>query len=419
MDEKEKALFDKIQQQMKALITDSEKGIKEGLMTKEDVTKELVEIKKSLETIATKADSTIVNDLEKQIKELNEAIKGMKVNGKKEAEKGLFSLIAEKAGAIINDYKEKGKAIMDFDVKSALGITMGISVSVGTGVILEDREPGINAAPTRKPVMTDVILTGSTGSDRVTWVEKTDEAGNPAFKKEFETMSKRSWKTVLKTAYVKEISVLAEYSKLILEDLTGFMEELRRDLSQAINLTLDENILRGTGGGVSDADLKGVLQYAQPWSNVFGTVTKYVKNANIFDVANVGVTQIAKEHHNATVILMCESTALDMELAKDANGNYVFPMWAGNKRVKNIPVVTNELFNEGEMLIMDGSKVMLKWKRGWTLEMTDSHGDNFAQNVLAVRLTGRAALRIKDTDAKAFVYVASVADAIDALTEKS
>jgi HK97 family phage major capsid protein len=267
--------------------------------------------------------------------------------------------------------------------------------------------------------MTDVILTGGTGSDRVTWVEKTDEAGEPAFKKEFQTFPKRSWKTVLKTAYVKKIGVLLEYSKDILEDLAGFMEELRMDAIEQINLVLDENILRGTGGGANDEDMKGVLQYAQAWSNVFGTVTKYVKNANIFDVANVGITQIAKEHHNATVLLMCESTALDMELAKDANGNYVFPMWAGNKRVKNIPVVTNELFNEGEMLIMDGSKVMLKWKRGWTLEMSDSHSENFAKEIIAVRLTGRAALRIKDTDAKAFVYVASVADAINALTEAS
>jgi hypothetical protein len=92
---------------------------------------------------------------------------------------------------------------------------------------------------------------------------------------------------------------------------------------------------------------------------------------------------------------------------------------ANGTQVEGLPVITNTLLGPTEILIMDGTKAQFLWKRNWQLELSDSHSENFAKDVLAVRLTGRGVLKIKNTDAKAFVHVADYTDAIAALTPSS
>jgi len=406
-----KAIQDGLQAKVDALKTEMVKNT----ISKEDFAAKMAELNTSIKD-AGDAAAKIDTELKETINAFNEKLELLKLTEKK-AERFVDDVMKQ-AGAAIKAFKEKGKAAIDFVTKSApTAISMGTSVSTSAGIPFEDRTPGISYAPERAPLMLDLILTGSTNSDTVTWVEKTDEAGAPAFKKEFEEFPKRSWKSTLRTTLVKKIAVLAEYSNEILEDVDYFAAELRRDLVEQIQLALDTNILNGEGGGASDADLKGILDYAQAWNN--GTFT--VADPTIYDVLAVAVNQIREEHHNPTVIVMRPSTAMQMKLSKDKNGNYVMPPFAAANgvNVEGLPVVTNTLLGTGEILVMDGTKAQFLWKRNWRLEVSDSHDENFSKDVVAVRLSGRGALKIKNTDAKAFVHIADVADAIEALTPGS
>ena len=415
MDEKEKTLLDNLQKALKSDLEKLKTDMEAGTLKKADFTAKMDEINTKFDTLKDSyTEKSITDGIQTQVDALNTKLAEMKTT-KKEATTFIDEVLT-KAVEVFKDYKSKGKGAMEFEIKSG-PLSLGVSTTTGAGVILEDREPGINYEPKRRPLMLTLIRSGVTTSDRVSWVEKTDEDGAPAFRKEFETFPKRAWKTVLKESLVKKIAVLVEYSNEIEEDLDGFMPELRRDLIEQIELELDKNILRGEGGGASDADLKGILEYAQAWDND-GYVDAAGK-ANIYDVIAVGVNQIDEEHHNANVIVMSPKTAMAMKLSKDDDGRYLMPPFsaANGVTVDGVRVVTNTLLTKGEILIMDGTRAELKWKRGWRLEMSDSHSDNFDKDVMAVRLSGRCALKIKDTDAKAFVYIADTDVAIAALNQ--
>jgi HK97 family phage major capsid protein len=383
-------------------------------MTQEVIDAIQKELQKKIDELKEKmkqdAELNVKEDLQVHINNLNEKIEEMRGYSFTTTKQGSFlSPFVEKAAKAIPNFKQHGKQSFELELKSSpTAESMGLTSTTGAGVVVGDRIPGIHSEPARRPIMLDYILSGTTNSDKVTWVESTDKAGEPAFKKEFEEFPQRSWQTVQKTAYVKKMAVYSNFSREILEDLEGFQNELRRDLMERIQLILDTNILRGDEGGAAEAELKGILEYAQAWDN--GTFT--VADANVYDVIAVAKTQIKKEHHNPNVILMSPDTAMRMNLTKDDNGNYV----AGKNE---LPVVTSTLLSDGEMLIMDGTKAQFKWRRNWTMEMTDSHDQDFTKDMFTVRLTGRGVLVIKDTDAKAFVHVTSVDDAITALTPSS
>jgi HK97 family phage major capsid protein len=402
-----------VQKALQDKIDTLKKDISEGMVDKKEFGTKLDEINTQVKDMGTASDK-LADEMKTSINNLNEKLEEMKQNRQK-AERFVDTVIKE-AGLLAKEYKEKGHRVAkDLELKTA--IEMGISTAI-TGAIPEyDREAGISYEPKRRPLLLDSILTGTTTSNTVAWVEKTDEAGAPAFKKEFGTFPSRSWKSTLRTALVKKIAVMAEYSTEILEDVSYFQAELRRDLVEQIQIKLDDEILNGDEGGAEEAGMKGILDYAQAWTN--GTFT--VASPSVYDAIAVGVNQVRKEHHNPTVILMSPTTAMKMKLTKDKNENYVMPPFAAANgvQVEGMPVLTNTLFDDDEILIMDGTKAQFLWKRNWTLEVSDSHDTNFAKDVIAVRLSGRGVLKIKNTDAKAFVHIADVNDAITSLTPSS
>jgi HK97 family phage major capsid protein len=413
--EKEKELLENLQKALKNDLEKLKSEIESGTIKSADFTQKMDAINAKFDSLKDSyVEKSVTEGFQTQLDELNKKLAEVKQTRKESMT--FVEEVMTKAADVFKDYRTKGKGALDFEIKSG-PLSLGVSTTTGAGVILEDREPGINYEPKRRPLMLSLIRSGVTTSDRVSWVEKLDENGKPAFRKEFETFPKKSWKTVLKESLVKKIAVLVEYSNEIEEDLDGFMAELRRDLVEAIELELDKNILRGEGGGASDADLKGILEYAQAWNN--GTYTDPAGKANIYDVLAVAVNQIAEEHHNANVIVMSPGTAMEMKLTKDEEGRYLMPPFsaANGVNVDGVRVVTNTLFARNEVLVMDGTRAEFKWKRGWRLEMSDSHSENFDKDVMAVRLSGRGALKIKDTDAKAFVYIANVKTAIAALNQ--
>lgn len=368
-----------------------------------------------LEKLQNKVEE-VVRPLQDQVDRLQEKQDGHPFQTKQQTV-SLINETLKNAVGLLESVKKTRYGKADIEIKSGV-IDMGITTSTGAGVVLGDREPGISSAPKRKPIILDNIQVGTTNSNTVEWVEKTDEEGNPAFRKEFETLPNRSWKTVLKQSLVKKIGVNSDHSKEIMEDVESFRSELQSDLVEQIQLVLDHNLLYGTGGGSDDQDNKGILQHAQAWSNTVNGEPYTVDNPNIFDVIAIGLNQIEEEHHMPSVILMRPSTALEMQLSKDKNGMYVLPPFTSNNGlvVKGLPVVTNTLLNPKEIVLMDGTKAKYFFKRNWQLEISDSHDDNFTKDVITVKLTGRGAIRIKETDAKAFVHISNVDTAILSLT---
>jgi len=419
---KEDILFEKIQGEISTEVEKIKSELEKGKLTKDDLTTAMQpvndKVKQLEEMLGEKKEDSqpvykMAEDIQAQVDKLNEKLEAFNHTGK-QAETFADQLI-QKAPDLVSQYNEKKHGKIELNLKTS-PIDMGLTTAITGQIPQAEREPGIAHEPKRQPLLLSLIRTGTTNSNKLEWIEKETELGEPAFKAEFESYPKRSWKSKVASTDVKKLGVLAEYSKEILEDVDYFQAELRRDLVEQLQFVLDKNILEGDGN--SD-DLVGIkeLDDTLTWDND----DFQVANPSLYDVIAVGVNQVETAHHNPSVIMMHPKTAMTMKLTKDDNNNYVMPPFAAANgvRVEGLPVVTNTLMGEKEIIIMDGSVAQLVWKRNWTIDISDSHGENFDKDVLAVRLSGRAALKIKGTDAKAFCILSDYDTAITALTPSS
>ena len=367
-----------------------------------------LEIKNEIESIATGLNKKF-EDAEQHNKQLQDQIdeltkKSDKMNDSPgRISKGFGVTLEKEAKAALTKMKEAGNKTYIHEFKTASDIMgVGQGYNSAAGVVLEDREPGIHQKPLRRPVILDYITQGVTTSDTATWVEKTDEDGLPLFRKELETAPLRKYKLARKTRGVRKIMVASHYSREAMEDISDFVPELRRDLLDQMERVLDKNLWDGNGG---DTELLGLtnltnIQIIQP------PVGYVIDKPSVLDAIAVGVKQIREEHFEPTVVVVSPQTFLDMRLTKTEDGQYILPPYQSGTGTSfdGLPVVVNTLLDPYEIFIMDGRVALFKWRRAYQLEISDSHGDFFLDDVMTVKLTARGVLRVKECDEKAFAY---------------
>ncbi len=414
----------KLQERFEAFeqFTKEHKGTKEELEEENSKLKaEIAKLKESLAKLKEadeeeeKSRTELQKDLQIQIDELTK--KADKMNEKADnvisIDSQLRKMVTKELLSEARGMAKEKKGAKVFELEFKTPITMNVTQGGTTGQIpVTQREPGISFEPKRKPFVLDYIVNGVATSNDVSWVEKYDEKGEPAFKKELEKFPQRSWKHRAKSVKVKKVAVYSKYSNESLEDVDYFIGEVRRDIVEQLELTVDNEVLKGTSDSESfdAAGLKGILEYAQVWDN--GGLT--VKDPNIYDVLATGINQIIEEHHMPNVIFMHPRDVLEMRLTKDKNGNYVMPPFSAvnGSSIEGIPIVMNTAVTKGDFLIMDGTKAAAFWKRMMEVKLFDQNEDDALHDLFTVTGTARLALRIKATDLKAFV-VGSIATSLN------
>ena len=325
------------------------------------------------------------------------------------------NVFAQEAKTALTKLKESGtKSIVhNFEAKDATIMGVGQGYNSGAGVVLEHREDGIHQQNYRRPVLLNYMYGSLTGSDTITWVEKENEDGTPLFKKELETAPLRKYKLARKTSPVRKIMVASHYSREAMDDIQGFVSELERDLSEKARDVLDRKIWGGVG---DDTEILGLKNYLHI-QDIEPPYNYQIENASVLDAIAVGVKQIREEHYNPSVVVVSPQTFLDMRLTKSTDGQYILPPYQSGSGASfdGIPVVVNTLLDPYELFIMDGSAATFYWRKMWTLEVSDSHGDYFLDDVLTIKLTARGALRVRDCDQKAFAYTADYRGVTDQL----
>jgi HK97 family phage major capsid protein len=358
------------------------------------------------------ADVKAMGDaLQSQIDTMIKNIEDLKTGNKKTATNPMGEIVNGFV-ELAKEMKEKGQPKVSKSMELKTVIDMGLTTAITGQIPQAEREPGIAYEPEQPLSLLNVIPTGTTTSNKLEWVEKTDEQGNPAFRAEFLAAPQRSWKSIVRSTDVQKLTVFSEFSKEILEDVDYFRSEVYRDLSTQMRLKLESSVYEGNG---TPPELKGILEYTQAWDND-GNKLEAGVSANIYDVIGAAITQIGKEHHTANVVMVNNWLFRKMRWTKDSNNNYIIPPFvSGGQTIENLRVVVTELVDDNELLVCDMTKAQLYIKKDLVLEMFDQHAENAIKDILVVKATMRAALKIKNTDAKAFVYCDDVAAAITAL----
>lgn len=398
----------------------------------QETVKEDVEAVEALPEGETKTeDEEVVKSI---VKSLEVTIKGEVEASKKEMEKDLeawkkeqeagktvksadaFASLSEDKGVLsfvksVKDVRGNVQVeLKDFDFRAKAAADISSSNLTGNDLSLSELEAGVTRAAQRQPFIEQLVTVGTINALNDVWIEATGEEGDPLPVAELAAMPQKDWDFVESSLPVKKIAVYSKYSAEMAEDLPNLVSEIRNYLVTDLRRVVDTQILSGAGTG---DNLTGILTNA----TTFAAGTLVVASPNNFDVIEAAVTQVLTNLFNPNYVVVHPVDAAKMNLTKGSDGHYVMPPFitAGGQTISGVRVITNTGITAGTFLVGDFSRSSVKYRRGLTIEMSNSDQDDFIKDRFTVKATVRLVHRVKANDYGAFVK-GSFATAITDLT---
>jgi HK97 family phage major capsid protein len=384
-------------------------GDKIDAMKNESVSKaELIEVLSAVKDLETKGAEVAtlkenVEQLALQVLELE--TKGTPTN----APENLTSLLTEKADEL-KAMKEKSGASVQIQLK-AVG-TMALSTNTTGQIPQAERETGITRIVRRNPFILELVNVGTIMSNVWEWVEQKNVEGGSAMTAEGALKSQTDFDLVVASANVKKVTAYIKVTKEMLDDVALLRSEIDQELTELINLRIDDQLLNGTGLTVN---LTGIVTNATAWSA--GAFATAIPEPTNYDVLATAINQVRVNLFEPTYIVMHPTDVTKMKLSKASDGHYVLPPFSSvdGTSVEGIRVVANTGVTIDKFLVGDFSKAGVRFKEGLTINV-GYENDDFTKNLVTILAEARLVQRVKSNHYGAFVY-GDFSDAITALTQ--
>ena len=275
-------------------------------------------------------------------------------------------------------------------------------------------EEGLTRVQRRQPFMRTLVNSRGTAQTKyVVYTEqKNPDPGEAGMTAEGAAKTQTDFDIVETSKQVKKVTAFIKVSKEMLTDIPFMEGEINGELIELIELKLDEQILLGDGTG---DNLEGIDLNAVAF--VPGSFAAAVPSANNTDVLRIAIAQIANNNFMANYILLNPADAAQMDLTKDANGQYTYMAvitMDGVTRVKNVPVIENPGVPAGTYYVGDFTKSNLRIRENVNVQVGYVN-DDFTKNLVTILAEMRAVHYVKSNHYGAFVkgnFAADVA-AID------
>lgn len=390
-----------IKEQLEGLKTDLQQNVKSEVSTAVEAVKSEVSVK---------------------MDEIDNRIKGIDAHLAEQAkfakpvidEKSILNQLktsSKQLSAMKDDHSAKG---VQMNVKAAAAITTGNYTGGTYGLTELDSE---RTSPARRsPFLRELVRVKPQSKPYAVWTEKVNRDGGAGATAEGAIKSIADFDWQEQTAKVQKITEYMKASKESLDDIQDMYAEIQAELLSGVALKLDTDLLSGNG---TSPNIKGILSYAPTFSvtgTPFITTGGGVKSANRFDVIRVAAWIVNNNYFNANAICVNSVDAAQMDLVKDANGNYVLPPFStsGGQTISGLRVVVNNGIAAGTFLAGDFSKSTLGIREDITLSV-GYENDDFTKNFVTILAEMRAVHYIKANHVNAFVQ-GNFATAITAMS---
>jgi len=362
-------------------------------------------------------------ELEVALKEQSKVITTLKEKGNN----SLANALEKKTASIktaIEEIAQKGKASFSLEQKT---ITSA-SVVDGTDQYFYGLD-GIGKQPVRMLVMESLFSSVNVGPNSGGTIRYTDQdvltrgANNVANCSLFPA-SDITWKTTTDT--IKKIADSIPVCKDAMEDF-GFIEsEVNTFILENLRLKLDQQLLLGTGTGL---ELNSVDSYAQTWGVAAGSpiegMAASIPFPTTYDVLASAICQIVnsgqanRAYYNPNAIVMNPTDVCQMKLEKDADGNYLLPLYfsADGMSIDGVPVYASPLVPQNSAYVFDSSKGTIYTEREIQIEMADEHGVDFLEDFIRIKGSMRKQLIVRTVNTNAFLKIEDIAAAKTALAK--
>jgi HK97 family phage major capsid protein len=384
-------------------------GDKIDAMKNESVSKaELIEVLSQVKELEIKGEevSTMKTNVEEiALRVLELETKGVPSN----TPETLSTLLAEKADEL-KAMKEKSGASVQIQLK-AVG-TMALTTNTTGQIPQAEREAGITRIVRRNPFILELVNVGTIMSNVWEWVEQKNVEGGAAMTAEGAAKSQTDFDLVVASANVKKVTAYIKITKEMLDDVPLMRSEIDQELTELINLKIDEQLLSGSGSGVN---LTGIVTNATPWAA--GAFALSIPTPTKWDVLRTAINQVRVNLFEPNYIVVHPTDVTGMELSKDTTGQYIMPPFIATDgtTISGIRVVTNTGVTLDKFLVGDFSKAGVRFKEGLTINV-GYENDDFTKNLVTVLAEARLVQRVKSNHYGAFVY-GDFSDAITALTK--
>jgi len=373
------------------------KALKDSAKNAEDVAEELKSKMATLEA-----------DKLEQMKSLNDTLKQhgiaiKKLNAQeKEAGEGVVNTI-EKG---LKDNKEalsglKGNRSASVSFKAAGTMLISSNVS-GGNVPVEQRLAGLNAIPSRRIRLLDVVSRGAAESNVISWVYQANKDGAAGGTAEGDLKNQIDFDLVVASESVKKRTAFIKVSEEMIDDISFMQSEIQNELMRELLKDVESQVYEGDGTGTN---LNGIRTVSTAFAA--GSFAGTVDNANEADVLTVAMNQIqVADHDNATYAFVHPNTITTLKLIKTSSSDrrYIdrLAMVAGQLSLDGVTLVPTTLVTDGEYLIGNFDLATVYDKGSMSIEI-GRDSDDFTKNLLTVLAEWRGLVIVKNNDRTAFI----------------
>jgi HK97 family phage major capsid protein len=268
----------------------------------------------------------------------------------------------------------------------------GLSRTSGGAFIVPDRQPGVVSLLLRPLVVRQLVTVGDTDVDLVEWVKENSFTNAAAETAEATATATGGTKPESGIDYavvqsqVKNIAHWIPATKRALADIGQLRTLIDSRLQDGVNLRLDSQMINGDATG---ENLRGIL-------NTSGILTQ-ARGANPgLEAVLMAITQLRLAFVEPTAVLMHPTDAMNLRLAKNAQGAYYFgnPNIGDSFQIWGLPIVQTPAVPVGTSIVGKWDEAMLWVREGVNISASDSHNDFFIRNMVAVLAEGRFAFAI-------------------------
>ena len=300
---------------------------------------------------------------------------------------------------------------MDLGLKGKVALVTGASdTSAGAFILGDDMGLQVGLGPFQRPLtLRDLVTNGVTDSDQVEYVRVTSVTNNAAPVAEATSAAlpnqvsngelqlptgggykPESGLAVARVSTpVRTIAHWIPVTKRALSDAAQMITLIDSFLQYGLEEELEDQMIAGNGTGEQFEGLASVSGVqSQSFDTDILTTTRKAKTL---------VRTVGRAVPNAFIMHPEDVETLD--LLADNENRYYFggPQGSGmpgNARLWNLPVIESEALTKGTAYVGDFSKAVLWDRQQATITTTDSHGDFFVRNLVAILAEMRAAFGV-------------------------
>ena len=283
----------------------------------------------------------------------------------------------------------RGRAHVEMAAITSGNTTVGTGRSAATSLVGADRRPGIVTPAERVLTVRDLIAPGETSAGSIEYVKETGFTNNAAPVAETTQKPYSDLTFDLVTAPVRTIAHLFKLSKQIMDDAPGLVSYVNVRGTSGLKLKEENQLLFGDGTG---QNLLGLI----PQATVFDDALRSTGDTRV-DTLRRAIQQVRRAEYRASGIIMNPDDLADLELTKDAGGNYIIvdPVEGGQGRVWRLPIVDTTAMPAGQFLVgaLDTAAQLFD-RQQVIFEISTENADDFEKNMATARIEERLALAV-------------------------